>query len=82
MAISDLIERGNVPHKVCATCHHLATLPPDKAEKLRAALANTAVRYRELQAELATDPEFLLEIDSDTLSRHARGICGAREKLR
>lgn len=82
MAISDLIERGNVPHKVCATCHHLATLPPDKAEKLRAALANTAVRYRELQTELATDPEFLLDIDSDTLSRHARGICGAREKLR
>lgn len=82
MAISDLIERGNVPHKVCATCHHLESLPPDKAKKLRAALSNTTVRYRELQTELATDPDFLLDIDSASLSRHARGICGAREKLR
>lgn len=82
MAISDLLERGSVPHKVCVTCHHLATLPPPKAEKLRAALSNTAVRYRELQIELAADPEFLIDIDSASLSRHARGICGAREKLR
>ena len=36
----------------------------------------------ELQNELATDPEFLIDIDSGSLSRHARGICGAREKLR
>lgn len=49
---------------------------------LIAALSNRTVRFSELADELATDPAFMLDIDRQALSRHARGQCSARTKLR
>ena len=82
MAVSDLVNRAGTPHKTCATCHALETLPDDKAATLTDLLSNPVVKYTELAAELAADPDWLLSIDSQALGRHARGLCAAKTKLR
>lgn len=82
MALSDLAARpSNGPaHKQCGTCWALEQLDTDQADNLRAALANTSVRYDEIHAEL--DTLGLGGIDKDSLRRHASGQCSAREFLR
>lgn len=82
MAVSDLVNRGGAPHRTCATCYELDRMDDAKSAVLLDLLANPLVKYTELAAELASDPDWLLEISSDALSRHARGRCGARVKLR
>lgn len=82
MALADLENRRNTPWQTCETCHALANLPKDKAKRLRALLANELVRYAELETELATDPDWQVRIPREALSRHARGICKAKERLR
>ena len=53
-------------------------------DELRAHLANKGARYSEIADGLATDPDYAYRStpDRQALSRHARGTCSAREKLR
>lgn len=83
MALADLAAKltSGLPHQTCATCHALANMSPEDAAILRSLLADRGVRYSDLAAELAADPDSPT-IDSATLSRHARGGCSAHEKLR
>lgn len=82
MALSDLAARPvNGPaHKECGTCWVLGQLDAEQAKNLRAALANTSVRYDEIYAEL--DALGLGAFDKDSLRRHAGAGCSARERLR
>ena len=83
MAISDLAKR--VEEKLwqkCLVCHALENLPDVEAAALRDLLANPRVRYSELSNDLARDEDYPLDIPAETLSRHARGGCSARERLR
>jgi hypothetical protein len=84
VAISDLAKAvaDKTPWQTCAVCHAITTLPDAQAAALRELLANPSVRYRELSAALAADQDYPLTLRDDTLSRHARGECAAREKLR
>lgn len=86
MAISDLSARLNpsIPWQTCATCDFLAFLAPAEADALRALLANKGARYSEIADGLADDPDYAHRPTPDrwSLSRHARGQCSAREKLR
>lgn len=86
MAISDLSARLNpaTPWQTCATCDFLAHLDPTEAAALRALLGNKGARYSEIADGLATDPDYAHRPtpDRQSLSRHARGQCSAREKLR
>ena len=86
MAISDLTARLNpaTPWQTCATCDFLAHISDNEAAELRALLANKGARYSEIADGLATDPDYAYRStpDRQALSRHARGTCSAREKLR
>lgn len=86
MAISDISktlqsDADALPWRTCGACDALAKLPAEEAAELRSLLANPKVRYRELASALAED-EDSPGIDAPALSRHARGQCQAREKLR
>lgn len=70
------------PWRTCAVCHALESIPEDEAAALRAMLADPEWRYTELSAKLAVDEDTPLDLPDDTLSRHARGRCGAKERLR
>jgi hypothetical protein len=70
-----------LPWRTCKVCHALATIPPAEAEGLRDLLRGK-LRYSEISDLIAGDPDTPLQIDKDTLSRHARGRCSAREVLR
>lgn len=73
LAIADLEKaQSTIPHRACHTCHLLSELPKDKAKRLLRLLSNPGVRYTELAYELATDPEWGINIDHQSLSRHAR----------
>ncbi len=84
MAISDLSQPSTRVNRgpMCEVCQALATLPPDEADALRGHLANPAWRYTELSDALAGDKDSPLDLPSFVLSRHARGKCAARERLR
>ena len=84
MALADLAasrEQG-IPWRTCQVCHALANIPASEAKALRKLLADPSVRYRELSDALAADPDTPLTLHYDALSRHARGRCGAGERLR
>lgn len=83
MALSDIEAEltGEIPWRTCAVCHHMEERGDEWAERLRRLLRNRGVKFKELADELAGDPEEPT-IDWQALSRHARGICAAREKLR
>lgn len=83
MAISDLAKR--VEEKLwqkCLVCDTLETLPDVEAAALKDLLANPRVRYSELSKDLAEDADYPTVIPADTLARHAKGNCSAREVLR
>lgn len=80
MALSDLATRTGTPWQACAACWTLETLPPKRAELLLAALGNKLARYSEIAADLLTEDG--IDVDRQALSRHARGQCSARVKLR
>lgn len=83
MAVADLSNRTpEAPWRTCAVCHALNGLDVRQREILTAALSNPLVRYSEIEDELATDPAFQVELDRQALSRHARGQCAAKAKLR
>ena len=82
MAISDIRKRAQdtkAPWQTCATCDLLAKLPRREAASLRELLADDEVRYQWLADQLEDDGT---PVDRQSLSRHARGRCSAREKLR
>lgn len=84
MALADIAAKAQqvgIPHQTCATCHALSTLPKSEAKHLRDLLSNPTVRYRELADALAADDESPT-IPWEALSRHARGHCSARDRLR
>jgi hypothetical protein len=85
MALSDIAKAAKtadpLPWRTCAVCHALATIPEAEAEGLRDLLRGK-LRYSEISDLIAGDPDTPLDIDKDTLSRHARGRCAAREVLR
>lgn len=84
MAISDIAARTNTRSlwRTCLVCDALDNLPAQEATALRSLLGNPGVRYTELSQALEADPDYPLQLPSDTLSRHARGRCSANEKLR
>lgn len=75
-------QRNSYYDRGCAVCNALDSLPVTEAAALRALLADPAWRYQAIADELAVDPDTPLVIDAYTLSRHARGRCARREKLR
>lgn len=82
MAISDLPEAPttlNMPGPACTVCRVLADLPDTEATALAALLSNNAWRYQELSDALAAEGH---DLPAQALSRHARGRCAARVKLR
>jgi len=82
MALSDIAATAPAtPWRTCAVCHALSTIPDAEAAGLRSLLAS-GMRYTEMSEALAADDDTPLQLPPDTLSRHARGRCEAREKLR
>ena len=85
MALSNvaaaLTEPDGLPWRTCATCHALAGMSDEDAAVLRGLLSDRNVKFSELEKALREDPDSPT-IARDSLSRHARGICGAREVLR
>lgn len=80
MAIADLTNPAKTKKgPPCSVCETLARLPETEADALRALLSDPAWRYTTLSDELRTEG---IELAPFVLSRHARGGCGAREKLR
>ena len=82
MAISDIAtrdKRDNQPGPSCSVCAVLASLPESEAGALIRLLADPAWRYQTLSDELATEG---IDLNAERLSRHARGRCLARTKLR
>ena len=84
MAISDIAARTNTRSlwRTCLVCDALDNLPAQEAASLRSLLADPGWRYTELSEAIAQDEDYPLSLPPDTLSRHARGQCSAREKLR
>lgn len=84
MALSDVaanLTDPGVPWRTCATCHALASMTPAEASVLRKLLSDRGVKFRDLELALSDDPDSP-NIPSESLSRHARGLCTARERLR
>jgi hypothetical protein len=84
MGIADLIVstekvRKGPPCTVCADLERLERDSPKDAAALLRLLSDPDVRYTELSAALATEG---LDLSAGTLSRHARGRCEGRTKLR
>lgn len=85
MAIADvkLVRRSEArPWRTCQVCHALANIPAAEAKALRKLLADPSVRYQELSEALAADADTPLDLHPDALSRHARGRCEAKDRLR
>lgn len=83
MALADIAANltSGVPHQTCATCHALASMSDEDATTLRRLLADRGVRFKDLAAAMADDPDSP-SVPWESLSRHARQGCSARESLR
>ena len=79
--VAATVTDGGLPWRTCATCHALDTMPDADAAVLRSLLADRRVKFTDLAKALAADEE-APTIPHDALSRHARGLCSAREVLR
>lgn len=85
MAIADIATSARSasaerPWRTCQVCHALDDLPDVESEALRELLAGK-MRYSDIEAELAADSE-APNLHRDALSRHARGRCDAKDRLR
>jgi hypothetical protein len=78
---SNLTEPDGLPWRTCGTCHALAGMTDTDAATLRKLLADRNVKFVDLAKALADDPDSP-SIEHHALSRHARGLCSAREVLR
>lgn len=87
MALSDVasnlasLAEAGLPHQTCGTCHALAGMSGEEQQVLRGLLGDRGVPFASLEAALAADPDSP-NIKRDALSRHARGLCSAGERLR
>lgn len=83
MALSDIAAKldPGTPWRTCGVCHALSGMEPDEAAILRDLLSDRGVKFTELAKALADDPDSPT-IPHDALSRHARGLCSAGERLR
>jgi hypothetical protein len=83
MALSDYAASlsDETPWRTSATCHALENMTEDDAATLRRLLADRNVQFAALAGALAADPDSPT-IARDALSRHARGLCSAGERLR
>lgn len=85
MALNDiavaLTDPASLPHRTCSVCHALEQMSDDEAKILRGLLSDRGVKFTELGKALANDPDSPT-IPWEALSRHARGLCSARENLR
>ena len=83
MALSDVASSltDEIPWRTCATCHALSGMSSEDAATLRRLLSDRGVQFRALAKALHDDPDSP-SIPHDALSRHARGMCSAREVLR
>jgi len=80
LSLSALAARPLAPaHKQCSTCWLLGILEEPHRANLIAALSNPSVRYDEISTALE---ELGHEIPGPYLSRHARGGCDAKVKMR
>ncbi len=80
MALTDIV-RAPATRKgpPCTVCECLATLPEAESAHLLGLLSDTTWRYTLLADELAKQG---VDLSSTSLSRHARGGCHARTRLR
>ena len=83
MALSDIETElvTGVPAGTCIVCHYLSEKDDEWGARLRRLLANRGIQFRALAKKLADD-EDEPSIPWESLSRHARGMCAARESLR
>jgi len=82
MPLSDIAarrEQSASAWQTCTTCALLASLPDDEAAILVDLLSDSTVRYSWLTEQLQADGH---DVDWQALSRHARGKCAARARLR
>ena len=82
MPLSDIDARraeSAATWQTCATCALLHALPDKEAAVLVDLLSDVTVRYSWLADELHREGH---AIDWQALSRHARGRCAAKAKLR
>ena len=81
MGIADLVISAEKVRKgpPCTVCEALKRIEPEDAEALIRLLSDPDVRYSELSDALAGEG---FDLSAGTLSRHARGRCEARTKLR
>ena len=81
MGIADLVVTTAKVRKgpPCSVCEALDRLSEDDGAALTRLLSDPAVRYTELSSALMGEG---LDLSAGTLSRHARGRCEARTKLR
>jgi hypothetical protein len=84
MALSDIaaaLKEPSAPHRTCQVCHLLDGMSVEDAATLRGLLADRGVKFVDLERELKADDD-MPSLHRDALSRHARGLCAAREVLR
>lgn len=83
MGLADVAAKitGGVPAGTCATCHALSGMSEKDAATLRGLLADRGVKFRTLADALAADPDSP-SVPWESLSRHARAGCAAKESLR
>ena len=81
MAIEDLLARQDKIRKgpPCTVCELLGMLPDAEASALTRLLSNPTLRYSVIGQHLRGEG---YDIADQTLSRHARGLCDAKTRLR
>ena len=84
MAISAIREKQQkvVQGPPCGVCQFLESLDHENAQALRDLLSDVTVRYSTISDALRVDEDTPADLSTFMLSRHARGRCAAREKLR
>lgn len=86
MAIANLSPTGSTQKgptcKVCQTLARLEVEDPTEAEALTRHLSNPEWRFTDLADALFQDSGGTINLPEYCLSRHARGQCAARTKLR
>jgi hypothetical protein len=83
MALADIESEltAGVPARMCVVCHYLSERDDEWGARLRRMLANRGIQFKALAKRLAADPDEP-DIPWESLSRHARAGCSARESLR